>query len=153
MAKVSNPRKSFNFSVQIAQLPINPFLVQEIDDPEVEVEQVTHGDVNYDVKTPGRVKVGNGTMRKLQTTGGADNYMWDWLESCQDAFIGGGLVPDEAKRTFIINDLAEDGTSILNTYTWEGVWPTKINGLQRRRTSSDNSIEVIEFSVDRVGKI
>lgn len=152
MAKVSNPRKSFSFTVQIAQLPINPFLVQEVDDPDVEVEQVSHGDTNYDVKTPGRVKVGNGTLRKLMTTDGGDNYMWDWLESCQDAWIGGGLVPDEAKRTLIISELAEDGTSVLNTYTWEGAWPTKINGNSRKRTASENIIEEIEFSVDRVGK-
>lgn len=153
MAKVSNPRKVFSFTVQIAQLPINPFLVQEIDDPDVEVEAVIHGDINHDIKTPGRVKVSNGTMRKLSTTGGADNYMWDWLESCQDAFIGGGLVPDEAKRTLIISELAEDGTSVLNTFEWIGVWPTKINGLQRRRLNSDNSIEVVEFSIDKVGKV
>ena len=153
MAQISNPRKVFNFSVQIAPIPIDPFLAQKVTIPESSVDVVEHGDVNYDVKTGGRRKFGNIMMEKLQTTSGADNYMWDWMSSVQDAVIGGGLVPPFYKRIMTIFELAEDGSSILNTHICTGVWPNKINGIDLSRTESDNTIESIEFCVDIIDKI
>ena len=87
------------------------------------------------------------------TTSGADNYMFDWAYSCQDPIIGGGLVPDEYKRIVTISELAEDGTSVLNTWICTGCWPTKINGMKLDRQSSDNTMESIELSVDKVEKL
>lgn len=152
MAKVSNPRKEFNFSIQVVGAPINPFLCQTVELPEISLEQTEHADTNYDVKTAGRVKVGNATIDKIMTTSGADNYFFDWLASCQDMMIGGGLVPDEYKRSIIVNELAEDGTSSINTWVMLGAWPTKINGQKMDRKSSDNSMERIEISVDKIEK-
>lgn len=153
MAKVSNPRKEFNFSIQVTEAPINPFLCQVVELPEIIVEQAEHGDTNHDIKTAGRVSVGNITIDKILTTSGADNYFFDWLASCQDMMIGGGLVPDDYKRTILITELAEDGTSALNTWVCQGCWPTKINGQKLDRRSSDNSMEKIELSVDRTEKV
>lgn len=153
MAQIANPRKNFNFSIQIAPLPIDPFLAQKVTIPEVSLDEVTHGDRNFDVKTAGRVKYGNIMMEKISTTSGADNYMWDWLKSCQDDIIGGGLVPPAYKRVMTITELAEDGTSILNTYICTGVWPNKINGIELNRQDSANTIESIEFSVDNIEKL
>lgn len=153
MAQIANPRKNFNFSIQIAPLPIDPFLAQKVTIPEVSLDEVTHGDRNFDVKTAGRVKYGNIMMEKISTTSGADNYMWDWLKSCQDDIIGGGLVPPAYKRVMTITELAEDGTSVLNTYICTGVWPNKINGIELNRQDSANTIESIEFSVDNIEKL
>lgn len=153
MAQISNPRKSFNFSIQIAPAPINPFLAQKVDLPEITIEQVEHGDTNHDIKTAGRVKLGNINISKIMTTSGSDNYMFDWAYSCQDAIIGGGLIPSQYKRIVIITELAEDGTSVLNTWVGMGCWPTKINGMTLDRLSSDNSIEQVELSVDKIEKL
>ena len=61
--------------------------------------------------------------------------------------VGGGLVPSQYWETVIVNELAEDGKSILNTHIYDEVWPKKITGLELDRTSSDNTIEHVEFSV------
>jgi phage tail-like protein len=153
MAQIENPRKEFNFSIQIAPAPINPFLAQDVTLGEISIAQTKHGDTNYDVKTAGRVDFGNLTIDKIMTTSGADNYMFDWGLQCADAMIGGGLPPSQYKRTVILTELAEDGTSVLNTWICEGAWPTKINGQKFSRGSSDNSMEKIELSVDRMEKL
>ena len=153
MAQVSNPRKEFNFTIQIAPTPINPFLVQKVDIPEITVEQATHGDTNHDIKTASRVKYSNITLSKIMTTSGADNFFYDWAASCQDVTIGGGLIPNEYKRVLTISELAEDGTSILNTWICTGCWPTKIAAMKLDRQSSDNTIESVEISVDTIEKL
>ena len=153
MAQIKNPRKVFNFSFQIMPLPIDPFLAQKVTIPEVSADVVEHGDTNHDIKTAGRVKYGNIMIEKLMTTSGADNYMYDWLASCQDAVIGGGLVPPFYKRVMTIFELAEDGTSILNTWICTGVWPNKINAIDLNRQESNNTIESIELCVDVIEKL
>lgn len=153
MAKISNPRKRFNFTIQIAPAPINPFLAQTIELPDVGIEQTEHGDVNYSIKTAGRVTYGNLSIDKISTTSGADNYFYDWAASVQDTLIGGGLVPSQYKRIVTVSELAEDGTSILNTWVCEGCFPVMINGLSLDRMSSDNTVESVELSVDRMDKL
>ena len=152
-AKVKNPRKKFLWSLEIVGKPLSPYLFQKIDIPEVGVEQVSHGDINRDVKTGGRVTVGNLTAEKLETTSGSDTFIWDWLMSVQDLLLGGGLTPEEYWETVLVSELAEDGVSVLNKWTLTEVWPTKLNGQNLDRMSSDNTIETIEFSVGSVEKV
>lgn len=152
-AKVQNPRKGFNYSIQFVKHPINSFLVQNVQMPEVNVEQVSHGDINRDVKTPGRVTVGNLVIEKLLMTSGSDTWLWDWLMSCQDMVLGGGLIPSQLFETVMVNELAEDGVSTLNTWLCQEVWPTKLNGTKFDRMQSENTIETIEFSVGTIEKL
>lgn len=149
-AKVKNPRKKFLFSISFPKHPMNTYLCQKCDTPDISVDQVEHGDINRDVKTAGRVKIGNMKIEKLKVTSGSDTWIWDWLFSAQDHIQGGGLVPSDYWETVIVNELAEDGTTILNTWHCEEVWPTKIEGLDFDRTASENTIEKIEFSVGTV---
>lgn len=152
-AKVKNPRKTFLFQIIFTKHPINAYLFQKATIPEVSVEEVEHGDVNRSVKTAGRVSVGTLTVSKLETTSGSDTWLWDWLMSVQDMLLGGGLTPSQYWETVQINELAEDGVSILNSWICEEVWPTKLNGQDLDRMSSDNTIEEIEFSVGTVEKL
>ena len=149
-AKVKNPRKKFLFSISFPKHPVNTYLCQKCDLPDITVDQVEHGDINRDVKTAGRVKVGNMKVDNLKVTSGSDTWIWDWLFSCQDHILGGGLVPSDYWETAIVNELAEDGTTVLNTWHLEEVWPTKIDGINFDRTASENTIEKIEFSVGTV---
>lgn len=153
MAKISNPRKQFNFTIQIAPAPINPFLAQKVEIPEISLEIAEHGDTNHDIKTGGKVKYGNVSIEKIMTTSGADNYFFDWMASVQDVIIGGGLIPDMYKRLVTITELAEDGTSSLNTWILQGAFPAKLNGMTLDRMSSDNTLESIELSVDKIEKL
>ena len=153
MAKIKNPRKKFLWSIQFVNRPINPYLFQKVDIPEKTVEQVSHGDVNRDVKTGGRATIGNMTAEKLLTTSGSDTFIWDWMSSVADTILGGGLTPEQYWETILVSELAEDGTSVLNQWIMTEVWPTKLNGQSLERMSSDNSIETIEFSVGDIEKV
>ena len=152
-AKIKNPRKTFLFQIIFTKHPINAYLFQKATIPEVSVEEVEHGDVNRSVKTAGRVSVGTLTVSKLETTSGSDTWLWDWLMSVQDMLLGGGLTPSQYWEPVQINELAEDGVSILNSWICEEVWPTRLNGQDLDRMSSDNTIEEIEFSVGTVEKL
>jgi phage tail-like protein len=153
MANITNPRKEFNFSIQVVGAPINPFLVQDVTLPEISISQAKHGDTNYDVKTAGRVEIGELEIEKIMSTSGADNYFFTWAYSCQDIIIGGGNVPNFYKRSILVQELAEDGTSVINTWVCTGCWPMKINGQKLSRKGTENSLEKLSISVDRVEKL
>lgn len=153
MAKVKNPRKKFLWQLVFVKHPINGYLFQNVTLPEITVEQVSHGDINRDVKTGGRISVGNLIASKLETTSGSDTWLWDWISSVQDMILGGGLTPSQYWENVMINELAEDGVSILNSWVCTEVWPTKLNGQELDRMSSDNTLEEIEFSVGTIEKL
>lgn len=153
MAQIKNPRKGFLFRITFPNHPINPYLFQKVTKPEVSIEQVSHGDINRDVKTGGRVTVGNLTASKLLTTSGSDTWLQDWLASVQDMLLGGGLTPSQYWETVIVEELAEDGVSVLNVDTYDEVWPCKVNGQTLDRMSSDNTIDEIEFSIGTVDRL
>ena len=67
--------------------------------------------------------------------------------------LGGGLTPPEYWETVRVDELAEDGVSILNSWICEEVWPSQLNGQPLNRMSSDNSVEEIEFSVGVCNKL
>lgn len=152
MAKIKNPRKNFLFGIVFPKHPINTYLCQRVQLPDVEIEQVSHGDINRDVKTAGRVSVSNLVVDKLITTSGSDTWAFDWLQACQDMTLGGGLVPSQYWEDVVVLELAEDGVTVLNTHHYSEVWPCKISGLEFDRTSSENTVETVEFSVGTVNK-
>ena len=71
----------------------------------------------------------------------------------QSLINGGGLTPSQYWQTVIVKELAEDGVSVLNKWVLTEVWPTRVNGQELDRMSSDNSIEEIEFSVGTCDKL
>lgn len=153
IAKVKNPRKKFLWQIIFMKHPVNPYLFQNVTLPEITIEEVAHGDINRDVKTGGRISVGTLTCQKLETTSGSDTWFWDWLMSVQDLQLGGGLTPPEYWENVVVNELAEDGVSILNSWTLTEVFPIKVNGQELDRMSSDNTLEEIEFSVGTCEKL
>jgi phage tail-like protein len=153
MAKFANPRKKFNWSIQISPDPINPFLFQKVTLPDADIEKVAHGDTNHDIKTAGRVTYGEIACDKLLSSSQGDAYMWSWFDTCQSSVLGGGAPPDVYKKVITIVEFAEDGATVLNTWVASGVWPASISGQELDRSSSDNSIEHIEFSIDKLTKV
>ena len=151
-AKVKNPRKKFLFGIAFPKHPFNVFLAQKVTMPDIEIEEVAHGDINRDVKTAGRVTIGTLTVEKLMTTSGPDNWLHDWLYACQDHINGGGLAPMQYWETMLVYEYAEDGQTVINTHICTEVWPKKVTGLEFDRMSSDNTIESIEFSVGTCDK-
>ena len=147
MAQVSNPRKAFQFAILING--INSFLCQEVTTPEQEFDDIMHGDTNFDVKTAGKVKYGPLVVQKICYADFPDAKVQTWFKRCQNVLTGGGLLPSVYKETIQIIQYAPDGVSILQTWTYEGCWPRKLNGQAFDRMKSENTIEHIEFSVDR----
>lgn len=153
MAKFANPRKKYNFSIQISPDPINPFLFQDVTLPDADIEEDTHGDTNHDIKTAGRVSYGKLVCEKLLPSNQGDAYMWSWFDTCQSSLLGGGAPPDAYKKIFTIVEMAEDGATVLNTWMAEGAWPSSLKGLELSRKESGNTIENIEFSIDKLSKV
>ena len=153
MAKFANPRKKFNWSIQITPDPINPFLFQKVDMSESTITQDEHGDTNHNIKTAGRVEYSNIKAEKLMSSSQGDNYMWAWHDTCQSSIIGGGAIPALYKKTIVVTEMAEDGATVLNTWQAFGVWPCKITPSEYNRGDSGNSIETIEFSVDKLSRL
>lgn len=152
MAKVNNPRKSFQFSIIIQG--IAPFLVQSVKLPDVDIETDEHGDTNYKVKTGGMVSYGTLSVSKI--CDGAplvDNEIWTWNNSIQNVYTGGGLVPLAYKRAVMVEQYAHDGVTVLKRWTYEGAWPKRINGVEFNRAQSGNTIESIEFEIDRMQSV
>lgn len=151
-AKVKNPRKKFLFRITFVKHPFNSYLAQKVTLPDKEIDVVEHGDINRDVKTAGRVKIGTLKVEKLSTTSGPDNWINEWLYSCQDHINGGGLTPSQYWEDVLVEELAEDGTTVLNSHIMSEVWPIKIEGIELDRTASENTIESIEFAVGTIDK-
>lgn len=153
MAKVANPRKRFNFSIQISPDPINPFLFQKVSLPDAEIEEALHGDTNHDVKTAGRVTLGKMICEKLMVADQGDSYLWSWFDTCQSSLLGGGAPPDIYKKVVTVVEFAEDGVTVLNTWIATGCWPSSLPGHELDRMSSENTIENVEFSIDQYTKV
>lgn len=150
MAIIENPRKQFNFTILAPAL--NPFLAQKVTLPDFETETVTHGDTNYDVKTAGRIKLGRLIIEKISPATGPNSWIWAWIFSTQDAFLGGGALPSVYKKTLEVQEFSVDGQTILDRHLYYGCYPCKVNGIELSRVDSANTIEHIEFEVDRPKK-
>ncbi len=175
MAKNYNPRKKFNFSVEIVGAPIDPFLVQSVEIPEREIEVVEHGETNHSIKTGGRVSFGMIILEKIFTTdlsAAAHTYFEDWMEFIQNPAIGGGAAPfpntatptSGYKRDIIITEFPESGIAVnqatgiptgtvLQAWTCKGCWPSKRDAIDLNRNESDNTIEKIELCTDYIVKL
>lgn len=147
MAEVSNPHKKFQFSVFI--FGINPFLFQKLTIADIEIEQVEHGEGNHKVKTAGMKILGNVRLEKLFSINKAEKALWTWFNSIQNEFTGGGALPDVYKREIQIQMVGNNGSSVVQSWSYSGAWPCKVNGVELDRLSSDNTIQSIELSVDK----
>lgn len=150
MANIENPRKQFNFTIGIPG--VNPFLCQDVDLPDIEIDVVAHGDTNYDVKTGGRKKISSMKIKKLIPAESSDTWLFDYLNRIQDEYLGGGELPSQYKLNVTVTEYSTDNQTIINRWICEGWWPNKLSGQQLRRMNSDNSMEDFEAQVDRCRK-
>lgn len=139
-AKVPNPRKQFQF--RITMFGLNQFLAQEVKLPDEEFDIIEHGDTDYDVKTAGRPRIGTLTITKLEPGTGPDTFVRTYRN-----MVRTGL-PSMYKKTCLIEEFAPDGRTVIDRHEYEGVWLSKINGKEFSRTSSNNTTQSLEFSVD-----
>lgn len=147
MAKVNNPRKAFQFTILIPG--IAPFLCQTVKTPDNELDSDEHGDTNHKIKTAGMMNYGTLSITKIVDAVGLDNYIWNWQKRIQNPMTGGGELPSQYKIPVAVEQYAPDGLTVLKRWTYEGCWPKRINGIDFSRVQSGNTVESIEFEVDR----
>lgn len=148
--KVGNARKNFNFKVIMAG--VTSFMVQTFTPPEKEIEEVEHGDSNYNVKTPGKASWSNAEMGKLLMVAAPDNAMWQWMLQCQNTTFGVGAALGFQRQIQVI-ELGPDNVSTLNTHVIT-CWPSKISyGDKSRVESGENVIETVTFAVNGYDRV
>ena len=151
MAQVANPHKKFLFSISI--FGMNPFRAQKVTLPDREVDVVKHGEGNHYIKTGGMVEIGTLNCDNIFSASLPNRLFWDWILIIQETITGGGLTPDVYKKAAQVDFLKNDGVTIQNSYSFLGIWPSKINGIELDRVSSENTIESVEFQVDHEVKL
>lgn len=151
MAQIANPRKVFNFRVEIEG--VDQWEIQKVTVPEIEIEAVEHGDANFSVKTAGRITVGDLVMEKLRPLPASDVWAWMWLQDAQNIQTGGGKLQANVNRNIVIKEMSTDGVTTVNRWFCEGSWVKKISQSDFDRATSDNIIETVTFSVDKCYRI
>lgn len=151
MPKVSNPRKKFNFRIEIDG--VDQWEVQKVQVPESEVAVVEHGDSNSTVKTGGMVNFTNLRMEKIKATAQSDTAIWLWMKSVQDTVTGGGLPPIAYKRILVIKEMDTTGTTAIRKHVCFGCFPVKKTTSEFDRQGNENTMDTIEFAVDSVEEL
>lgn len=151
MTKIANTRKVFNFVVEIAG--VNQWEIQKVTIPEIEIEKVMHGDTNHDIKTPGRVTVGDLVFEKIRPMPAPDMFGYNWLKQAQDIQTGGGNLALGYKRDLIIKEMDAGGTITLNKWIVTGAWVCKLASSDLDRQASDNIVETLTLSVDECYRV
>lgn len=137
----SNMRQNHLFILEIDG--VDQLLIQELTTPDVELQEMLHGGpINSpDIKTPGKKKVGDLTLKKIAPINGVDNFAWVWLE--QAATMSRGAYA----RNVVLRLTDETGLRTLARFAGARLWPKKISGMQLKRSGdSENSIEEVLFS-------
>jgi phage tail-like protein len=147
MAATANPRKVFNFQIEIDGLV--QFEAQKVNIPDAEVERVMHGASNHDVKTAGRVSFGDITLERLRPVETTTDFGWLWLAQAQNPVTGGGALAGQYKRNVVIRELAPNNITTIQQWMCEGCWCFKTSYTGHDRMTSDNSIETCSLSVDK----
>jgi len=157
MATLLNPRKAFNFRISFPGFPGMPvFSVQKVTMPEETVEKVEHGLGNSRINTAGQYVCSDANLERIipakihDDSRTVNKFFRDWQRAAQDPITGGGSDPIIYKRLVLVEELANDGVTVLNSYVMTGAWPTKINGREYSRTESSNVVETVDLSTDVV---
>lgn len=141
MTKIRNVRKVFNFVIQING--IDQFRCQKFKIPDIETEVTKHGDTNKDVKTPGRVVIGEWTAETITPIESTTDEVWNWLLRAQNPTTGTGGLANDYMEVVTVREVAPNGRTILNTYILDEAWISKISKVTYDRMSSDNIIDTI----------
>ena len=145
---IKNPRKKFNFGIAFPlDYSIPDFGCQKVTLPEVEIEQTEHGVGNTVQNTPGMVKTGKLTVSMIEPNKllPVSDAIYALFKAIQDPTTGFGMV-DGYEITITVTEYSPTMTP-LNTWVCNGCWPSKVNGKEYDRVSSDNLVNEIEFVV------
>ena len=151
MSLIGKVVKSFNFVLEIDGAP--KFSMQKVTLPEIEIEETLHSAGSYEEKTPGRLKVSDLVCEKFMAYGDpTENWAWEWLLQVQNYELG-NLVPANTAKNARLIAYQDDALTIAKIYELGKIWPKKIATGDFDKTSSDNVMETVTFSVTKFKKI
>lgn len=158
---VKNPRKSFNFLIEIQGLSFMPvFGAQEVTLPDVALDSVEHGFGNTVIKTAGQVKPGSLKINRiisldpLNMAAAESEGFHLWQQMAQNSYSQSGGDPDSYKHVVVVKEIANSGINsgtdpvVVAVHTCLGCWPKLINGRDYKRAESSNLVESVELEVD-----
>lgn len=132
------PIKAYTFSIEVEGLV--QFTAQEVTTPDTEVEAVEHGEGVSIVRTPGMMKFGDISIKKLIASDTADTWARDWILQVNNPQTNTGANPSVSMKTVVIR-LKDAQGNVKKTYEFKDCWMMKKAGVTLSRTSSDNVIE------------
>lgn len=151
MAIIANTRKNFQYRIEMQG--IEQFLVQKVTLPDIEIAATAHGEANMDVKTPGRITVGDLVLEKIKPSDRPDAIGMALLNLAQDQLSGGGSLAAVVKKDYVLREVDSTGLVTIGVWNIEGAWVKKLSTSTYDRMSSDNSIETLTFSVDKCYRV
>lgn len=152
IANPVNPRKKFMWTVEFDNLL--PQLVQKVKIPKLTIEEAKHGIANIDIKTGGKVTVGDIEITKMMHQNKNENWAYSWLKKCSNVENGQMGVPSEYKRNGYIIWLAPDGTSTLQKWQAVGCWVKDIEPDELdKMAGADNMMEKVILACDYVVEV
>lgn len=143
------PIKQYTFSIEIDGLV--QFTAQEITTPDWETEEVEHGEGVVIVRTPGMVKFGDLTVKKLIASDTADTWARDWITQVNNPQTNVGSATTLFLKTCVIRMKDAQG-AVKKTWEYKDCWMKKKSGVDLSRTSSDNVIEECVIAVNGINE-
>jgi len=147
-SNVADPAKVFNFIIEING--VDSWAVQEFTPPELSIEAVAHGGANSDIKTAGRVSVGDASFNYLKPLPTITDEAYDWFKRAQDIQRGGGQLSSVYKKIAVVRELYPDNVKTAGRWILTGAWVSGISQNAFSRTSSDNILRSVTLTVDDV---
>ncbi len=138
MSGLANARKNFRYTLELDG--VNMFQIQEVQAPVVEFPVLEHGaPINMpNVKTPGKMKVGELVLKKLCPLLTSDTWAWDWFAH------GIAGVYADWNRIGFLKDHGPDGISTVQTMFLGNIWCSKIESPNRvSMGDGENYIETV----------
>lgn len=151
IANPVNPRKKFTWTIEFDGL--EPALAQRVQLPTIGVESAEHGAANILIKTGGMVTVGDMEVNKLMFANKNENWAYDWMKQVSNHELGSMGIPSQYKRNGYVIFYQPNLTSVLEKWQVIGCWPKEIEKEEMDKTSSENLIEKITFSVDTMLRV
>ncbi len=148
--QIADPAKVFNFIIEING--VDSWAVQKFTVPELGIEVTSHGAANYDVKTAGRVTVGEASFDQLKPLPTITDEVWKWFKRAQDISRGGGKLSSAYKKVVVVKEMYPDNVRTARRWILDGCFVSKISQSDLDRNSSDNILESVTLSVDAVDK-
>jgi phage tail-like protein len=150
MSITGNILKSYDWILELDGLP--KFSIQKVTLPEIEIEEVMHSMGVYDEKTPGRIKTTDLVCEKIMPFEDIEDWAWKMLNDAQSYALGGKL-PGNFRTSARLVLTQPDAVTFVKQYVMENIWVKKIATSDLDKSSSENIIETVTFSVSRFRKV